>query len=81
MKSLLEYEGILAKSPRESLKQGLKIRLLVDGDTWVQMQESRNILAHTYNQEKALAVFQDLPIYLPKYKQLLHEITEHLSLS
>lgn len=71
IKSLLEYEGVNTKSPRESIKQGLKTGVIADGHIWVKMQESRNILSHTYNQSKAIEVFSSLANYIPIYEKLL----------
>ncbi len=71
IKSLLEYEGVNTKSPRESIKQGLKTGVIANGDLWVKMQESRNILSHTYNQSKAIEVFSSLANYIPIYAKLL----------
>jgi len=47
--------------------------VIVDGDLWVDMQESRNILSHTYDQEKSLMVFDKLVGYISEYEKLLEK--------
>ena len=74
LKSALEYQGVITKSPRESIKEGLQAGLINNGDLWVEIQESRNILSHTYDQEKSLEVFNYLSKYLDVFKKLLENV-------
>jgi len=50
LKDYLESEGIITLFPRETLKQGFKVEILNNGETWIDMLEKRNLLAHTYDQ-------------------------------
>ncbi|NJL96736.1 nucleotidyltransferase [Candidatus Gracilibacteria bacterium] len=73
IKSILDYNGISTKSPRDSIKEGLASDIIDEGDLWVDMQESKNILSHTYDQEKSLKVFEKLIQYIGEYEKLLEK--------
>lgn len=57
VKSYLEYQGIEAASPRESIREAFKIHLIADATAWLQMLESRNRTPHTYDQQAALDIY------------------------
>ena len=54
LKDLLAWNGVDARLPREVLKQAYATGLLENGQLWIDMLEQRNLMAHTYNQAKAL---------------------------
>jgi nucleotidyltransferase substrate binding protein (TIGR01987 family) len=53
LKDYLEYTGIEVKLPREVIKQAFANELIEDGQTWINMLEDRNLMAHTYSDERA----------------------------
>ena len=62
LKDLLAYEGIDALLPREVLRQAFAYGLVSDGQLWIEMLEQRNLMAHTYDvnrAEQALAMIRD----------------------
>ena len=62
LKDLLSHEGIDALVPREVLRQAFAYGLLPDGQLWIDMLEQRNLMAHTYDVERArlaLALIQE----------------------
>lgn len=68
MKCVLDYEGIEVSSPRSSIREGWKQGMIVDAETWLDMQEKRNLSTHTYNESTALEVYQ---LIKEKYVDLL----------
>lgn len=54
MKDYLKYNGINAKLPREVIKQAFANDLITDGQLWIDMLEDRNLMAHTYDEARAL---------------------------
>ena len=54
LKDLLAWNGIDARLPREVLKQAFATGLLENGQLWIDMLEQRNLMAHTYDQARAL---------------------------
>jgi len=54
MKDYLNFNGIDVKLPREIIKQAFANDLIVDGQLWMDMLEDRNLMAHTYDEARAL---------------------------
>ena len=66
--------GVFAQdiaSPKKVIREAFANGIITDGDIWVEMVASRNILSHTYNQQDAIQ-FEDkiINIYFPVFKQL-----------
>ena len=53
MKDYLELEGFDVKSPRQTIKTALKAGQINNGHTWIDALEKRNLMAHTYNENRA----------------------------
>jgi len=68
MKACLDYEGIEVNSPRSSIREGWKQGMITDAEAWLDMQEKRNLSAHTYNESTALEVYN---LIKEKYAVLL----------
>jgi nucleotidyltransferase substrate binding protein (TIGR01987 family) len=56
MKDYLNEEGFIVKSPRQAIKQSLQIDLIEDGHVWIDALDGRNLTAHTYDEETAIAI-------------------------
>lgn len=52
LKDYLESQEVEAKFPREVIKQAFHYELIQDGELWMDMLEKRNLLAHTYDEER-----------------------------
>ncbi len=71
MKDYLKYNGIDVKMPREIIKQAFATDLITDGQLWMDMLEDRNLMAHTYDEARALeAVDHICRRYLTGLEQL-----------
>lgn len=60
-KILKDYElaeGVIAKSPREVIKQAHLIGLISEGHAWIDALDDRNLTAHTYREEIAQTIEQ-----------------------
>ena len=53
LKDLLAYEGIDAPLPRQVIREAFAANLVRDGQIWIDMLEQRNLMAHTYDIERA----------------------------
>ncbi|MBN2860552.1 MAG: nucleotidyltransferase substrate binding protein [Sphaerochaetaceae bacterium] len=51
LKDYLISEGIEVPTPRKAIQEGFKSGVIEDGHTWIEALESRNLMAHTYNEE------------------------------
>lgn len=63
MKAVLEEHGRFEEkigSPRAIIKIAFQCDMIKDEEKWLELLESRNILAHTYSDEDALQVIRKL---------------------
>jgi nucleotidyltransferase substrate binding protein (TIGR01987 family) len=54
MKRCLDYVGITALNPRETIQQAYQQHWIDDEQIWLQMMRDRNLVAHTYKEQLAL---------------------------
>lgn len=79
MKDYLEAQGFNVKSPRETIKQAYQIGLIDDGHIWIDALSDRNLTVHTYDEELAKKMVEDIiHVYFPKLKQLYYELGKEL---
>ena len=71
LKDYEETEGFIVKTPREAIKQAFQSGLISNGHDWIDALQDRNLTAHTYNEETAIAVETKIR---DKYFQLLAEV-------
>jgi nucleotidyltransferase substrate binding protein (TIGR01987 family) len=65
LKDYLEYKNVDVKFPRDVIKESFKYELISDGEVWLDMLDKRNLMTHTYDEEKS-----SLAIALIKEKYL-----------
>lgn len=53
----LEREGIITRTPRETLQEALQAGLIDNGNLWSDMQKMRNLTSHTYKEKLAEDVY------------------------
>lgn len=71
LKDYLHYNGIDAIMPREVIKQSFANDLVADGQLWIEMLEGRNLMAHVYDEARALAAVERIRArYLMGLEQL-----------
>ena len=63
-------QGVTARSPREALKQAYRLGLIDDENLWLAMLESRNQIAHVYNEQLAKALYDKIRTYLKTLQHL-----------
>lgn len=49
MKSAAELKGLDSNSPRDAIRNGLKLNIILDEPLWLSIQKDRNTSAHTYS--------------------------------
>lgn len=80
MKEVLEYHGYFTQkigSPRIIIKSAYQCGLINEEACWLDILETRNTLAHTYDEEKALAAIEKiLTEYIPAFERLKQSIDE-----
>ena len=75
LKDYLEFNGILTDTPRETIKQAFAKNIIKDGQTWIEMMEARNKTSHTYQEEFAKELCDDI---LNKYSTQINSLIEFL---
>lgn len=53
LKDYLEEKNVIAKFPRDTIKEAFQYQIIDNGDTWMDMLAKRNLIAHTYDDYKA----------------------------
>ncbi|PHS34973.1 MAG: nucleotidyltransferase [Alkaliphilus sp.] len=76
MKAYIEYVGIIApKNPREVFREAFAMELIIDGDEFINMLKDRNLSVHTYDEETAHMIYENIK---EKYYAILAELCEKL---
>ena len=79
LKDFLNYEGIQVTFPREVIKQAFQNGLIEDGELWIKMLESRNIMSHAYDEAVAIDVSKSvLAFYLPAFEKLHQVLSDRM---
>jgi len=75
LRLFLLNEGIITKSPKESLKEGFKSGLIKDEEIFLDMLEDRNQTSYIYSEEVSKEIFKRIRTrYLDPLKRILNEI-------
>jgi len=61
---------------RDLLREGAERGVIVNVEAWFGYREQRNITSHTYDEQKALSVYQTALQFLPDAKALLASLKE-----
>ncbi|MBM7560907.1 nucleotidyltransferase substrate binding protein [Fusibacter tunisiensis] len=79
MKDYLEAQEISVKSPRETIKQAYQIGLIDDGHVWIDGLSDRNLTVHTYDEDMAKKMVNDIiKLYFPELKKLYDKVVKEL---
>lgn len=75
IKLFLTYEGIDASnSPRAVFKDAFLAGYLENEKAWIDMIDDRNLIIHTYDQQKSELLFQQLSKYDKEFKVLIQHL-------
>ena len=73
---LEEIHGVRAVSPRQVFKEAFALSIIDEELTFVEMIESRNTLAHTYNEEQATKIYVKCADYLKAMKNVQAQLNK-----
>jgi nucleotidyltransferase substrate binding protein (TIGR01987 family) len=65
LKSILESKGVEVQYPKDVLKESFRGHLIDHERVWLKMLQDRNLSSHTYDEDLADRMFQDIKTYLP----------------
>ena len=77
LKRVLYQEGIIARTPKEVLKEGVKLEYINDEQLWIKMLADRNNMSHTYNADLAHEVYNTIPDYVKAFRILSEKIEKY----
>ena len=62
MKDKLEFMGVVEKtgSPREVIKSAFQYNIIDDGEAWIEMMLSRNMLSHMYDEKQSRDIYSKI---------------------
>jgi nucleotidyltransferase substrate binding protein (TIGR01987 family) len=75
MKDYLEGQGLTVNSPRSAIQTAFQTQLVKDGHMWIDALEKRNLMAHTYDEQKA---DEAESLIRTNYLRILHELATEL---
>ena len=79
LKDYLEAQGVIVNFPREIIKSAFHHGLIQNGEVWMDMLEKRNLMTHTYNEERFnLAIRKIKDEYYTSITQVYKDLGEKL---
>ena len=66
---LLSEEGVETSTPREAFSQAYQQSWLQDERLWLDVIQNRNLVAHTYSEKIAMAVYEDIRRFAPEIRR------------
>ncbi|HET7578853.1 MAG TPA: HI0074 family nucleotidyltransferase substrate-binding subunit [Bacillales bacterium] len=69
LKRMLEFEGVQASSPKQSLKQAYQLHWIDDEQTWLDMLKDRDRTSYTYGEALANEIYQRFKGYYPEMRK------------
>lgn len=79
-KSVLDYNGVIASTPRFAVKEAFKAGMIKDGQGWIEMLESRNKTSHIYDEKQALDIYNQIKDkYFKLFERFVDESTEAIN--
>ena len=71
LKDYLEADGYIVKSPRETIKQAFQNEIINDGHIWMDALAVRNLTTHTYDENLANKIVNDIVnVYFLELKKM-----------
>ena len=72
---LKEQKGIVVNSPKDTFREASQNQLISFSDNWIKLVDLRNETVHTYNEETAEKVYQELPSALVHLQEILSSLS------
>ena len=74
LKKILAFKGVDVNSPRDVFRESAKQGFIEDPLVWFEFIKKRNLTVHTYNEEFAEEVFENLPEFQEELSKVLEKI-------
>jgi len=76
VKLFLNNQGIECRSPRDCFRRAADYGLIEDPQSWFSYLESRNLIAHTYNEKTADKIYKEIAPFFKSAEKLLEKVKE-----
>jgi nucleotidyltransferase substrate binding protein (TIGR01987 family) len=64
---------------RHWIRDSAKFGIITDAEIWIAFLNARNETSHTYDANKANAVFEQIPVFLSHIRDVLESLPKHVS--
>lgn len=80
LKDYLQHQGNQnIKGSRDATREAFKVELIGDGESWMEMIQSRNISSHTYDEDTAVKLVKEIiNVYFPLFVVLQDEMEKYV---
>jgi nucleotidyltransferase substrate binding protein (TIGR01987 family) len=81
MKDFLEEQGYTnITGSKDAIRQAFQVNLIKDGSEWMKMVDSRILTSHTYNEETAEEIAEEIrESYFYVFKELIEKLETELT--
>lgn len=76
LKVILESKGVEVVYPREVLQNAYQGHLIDDEKAWLGMLRDRNLTSHSYKEELALEIYNNIRLYVPVLRKTFDQLQE-----
>ncbi len=79
LKDFLTEKRVKVNFPRDIIKEAFAYEIIDNGEIWIKMLDDRNATVHTYDEQKANIVVNDIKErYFPELKQVYDYLKKEL---
>lgn len=74
LKKILAVKGLDINNPRDVFRDAARMGLIDSVEVWFEFIKMRNLTVHTYNEDYAVEIFQNLPMFQGEVEKLIEKI-------
>jgi nucleotidyltransferase substrate binding protein (TIGR01987 family) len=75
---LQEHRGIVCRAPKSCVKEAFQQGVIEHDEVWLEMVDLRNEAAHTYKEELAEKLYNDLPKIVERFQSLEKKLKDEV---
>lgn len=79
LKKFLLWEKIVTHSPRETLQNAYSFNWIDNEKLWLRMMDDRNLTSHTYREEIAIQIYENIKEYYPEMMRCYQLLSEKVN--
>lgn len=77
IQAYLKFLGVQVNSPRYAIKEAFKMKLIDDGNRWIDMLEDRNRTSNIYDENEANSIYSKIiELHIGLLNRFLNDIKE-----